>query len=88
VVGVYEGEEATGDSGEECGGGQGPMEGVRGGQYRGCRGGDVERDNEEGMSLHKILGRSGIMRRGAERDRRCNEVRKISRKSRLTLPLN
>ena len=50
-------------------------------------GGDAERDNEEGMSLHKILGRSGIMRRGAEWDRRCNEILKISRKSRLAVPL-
>ena len=51
-------------------------------------GGDAERDNEEGMSLHKILGRSRIMRRGAERDRRCNEITNMYRNSRLTLPLN
>ena len=50
-------------------------------------GGDAERDNEEGMSLHKILGRSRIMRRGAERDRRCNEITNMYRNSRLTLPL-
>ena len=50
-------------------------------------GGDAERANDEGMSLHKILGRSGIMRRGAEWDRRCNEILKISRKSRLAVSL-